>query len=279
MKNAFRASRAAAAVGTIAVLCAAVLGADAQSAFNPPLASRPMVAPTMAPVVNDLEFASAATAINNVEIGEARLALQRSRNARVRNFAQRMIDDHATAAVQLQAATRGLGQKPAPVIGVTKMARDQYLMLVNSTDFDAQYMLAQVPNDRAAIAALNWEVTYGREAGLRDYASRVLPIEEQHLRLAETFVASNGASLGVGPDGSNAVINPPGRGPNNGTFGTQVDNNPATGSNGGTQGQNSPTNPTQSNAAPAATPGYPIGGSGTPPPLVGSPAPAPTRKP
>jgi len=221
MKRTVRA-RAGALVLFAAVLGAATLGAQAQT-FDPPLAQRPLAAATAAPPTSDEDFARIAGMANAAEIAEARLALQRTRNARVRAFAQRMIDDHSTAQVQLQAATRSTGLMPAPVQAVTAADRAEFDALTNAgSDFDARYMLGQLPDHQNAMSAFSWEAANGKNASLRAYAVKTLPIVQQHLRLAQTFVASNGTSLGLTPNDSNAVINPPGRG----AGGTQM-NGPA----------------------------------------------------
>jgi putative membrane protein len=188
-----------AALAAVAALGALPGAATAQSTFTPPLASRPRVGATMAPILNDLEFESAAAAINDLEIAEARLALLRSQNHSVRQFARRMIADHATASAALQAATRGLGNHPAPVSGITIPARAEYLMLAKTPDFDARYILAQVPNDSHSISALTWETMNGKEPGLRDYAYSTLPVVLRHLRWVQAFIASNGGPTGMTP--------------------------------------------------------------------------------
>jgi putative membrane protein len=235
-------SRPAAVVFLAAALGAATIGVNAQAAFDPPLAQRPLAAATAAPPISDEDFARIASMANTNEIAEARLALQRTQSPRVRAFAQRMIDDHSTAQVQLQAANRGTGLMPAPVLAVSPADKAEYDALTNAgSDFDARYMLAQVPDHQNAVAAFGWEAANGKDASLRAYAVKTLPIVQQHLRLVQTFVATNGASLGLLPNDSSAVINPPGRG----ATGNQMNgpaNNPATGTNGQTQGQNSAPN-------------------------------------
>jgi putative membrane protein len=193
----------AALLGLAALAAVAALGvlpgaATAQS-FAPPLASRPMVGATMAPILNDLEFESAAAAINDLEIAEARLALLRSQNHSVRVFARKMIADHATASALLQAATRSLGDLRAPASGITIPARAEYLMLAKTPDFDARYILGQIPNDSHSISALTWETMNGKNPKLRAYAIRTLPVVQKHLRWAQAFIASNGAPTGITP--------------------------------------------------------------------------------
>ncbi len=274
--------RALIALVTVAGLGAATLAAGAQSqpslgsptaaatlapsAGGMTLAQMPLPQVTMTAPASDTEFARMAAESNNGEILAAREALRRSRNPLVRRFAQHMIDDHTTANVGLQAATRGAGTQPAPVLAVDRDARRQIddLRSVPGTQFDATYMLAQIPDHQKAAAAFVWETQNGRNPTLRDYATRTLPNVRMHLDMAQAFRASNGASLG---DAANMT-------PNGSTS-----NNATSPSNGSTSGQNNGTsgvNPSlNQGSSSSGNTGVPLG-SGTPPPL---PSPAPSSSP
>ncbi|MEA2664206.1 MAG: putative rane protein [Candidatus Eremiobacteraeota bacterium] len=165
------------------------------------LAQLPLPAVTMIAPTSDAEFALLASATSNGEIATARETLRRSRNPLVRRFAQRMIDDHTGANVGLQAATRGAGTRPAPVTALDPDAQRQLdaLRSVPDPQFDATYMLAQIPDHQKAIGIFGWEAQNGRNPTLRDYANRTLPNLQMHLQMAQAFRASNGATIGDVP--------------------------------------------------------------------------------
>ncbi len=297
------APRALAALAAVAGLGAASLAASAQSqpTFGSPaaaplatlaptsggatLAQLPLPQVTMTTPTSDAEFTVLASASSNGEILAAREALRRSRNPLVRTFAQRMIDDHTTANVGLQAATRGAGTRPAPVTALDPDAQRQLdtLRSTPQTQFDATYMLAQIPDHQKAAAIFTWETQNGRNSTLREYANRTLPNVRMHLQMAQAFRASNGATIGDVP--TNTVPAVPGARPTgvprntpNGT----TPNNPASQSNGSTSGQNNGTNGVNPANGQGTNSGGSTGvplGSGTPAPVNASPAPGGTPRP
>jgi putative membrane protein len=240
----------------------------------------PLPAVTMITPSSDAEFTLLASATSNGEILAAREALRRSRNPLVRRYAQRMIDDHTTANVGLQAATRGAGTRPAPVTAIDPDAQRQLDALRSAPDpqFDATYMLAQIPDHQKALGIFQWEAQNGRNATLRDYANRTLPNLQMHLQMAQAFRASNGATIGEVPSSTVPVVPQPraSRVPGSTPNGT-TPNNPSSPSNGSTSGQNNGTNGVSPGNAQgtnsSGTTGVPLG-SGTPPPLNPSPAPS-----
>ncbi len=85
------------------------------------------------------------------------------------SFAQRMIDDHSTAAVKLEAATRGTNLRPGAARdgrerdgqarGVARLASEDGIQR------DNDYMRMQVPAHRRALALLQWESDNGPMPG------------------------------------------------------------------------------------------------------------------
>lgn len=278
--------RALAALVAAASLGGGALSASAQSqptlAPQPggaTLAQLPLPAVTMVAPSSDAEFAQLASAASNGEIAAARETLRRSRNQLVRRFAQRIIDDHTSANVGLQAATRGTGTRPAPVTSLDPDAQRQLDALRSTPEpqFDATYMLAQIPDHQKAIGIFTWEAQNGRNASLRDYASRTLPNLQMHLQMAQAFRSSNGATIGEVPSGTVPVVpQPRASGVPGSTPNGTTPNNPASQSNGSTSGQNNGTNGVNTGTQgtnSSGTTGVPLG-SGTPPPLRPSPGPS-----
>ena len=289
---AHRVPRALAALVAAAGVGGAALSANAQSqpTFGSP-ASAPLA--TLAPLANgmtlvqaplppvtmvtptsDGEFTALASASSNGEILAARETLRRSRNPLVRRFAQRIIDDHTTASVELQAATRGVGTRPAPVNVIDADASRQLdtLRAVPDSQYDATYVLAQIPDHQKAIGVFQWEAQNGRNATLRDYATRMLPNLQMHLQMAQAFRVSNGATIGDTPSSTLPVVAQPraSRVPGSTPNGT-TPNNPASQSGGSTSGQNNGTNGIAPGTNSSGTTGVPLGS--------GTPAPAPSSTP
>jgi predicted outer membrane protein len=205
------------------------------------------------------DFVRMLDAANTAELDTAKYVVNRTKDATVHGFAQHMIDDHSTAAVALEAATRGTNMFPAPRERETSgPGRRALAMLEGETgvDLDNDYMRLQVPAHRRALGLLQWEADNGQNMGLKALATKLIPTVQQHLQLAQNYLAAHNLTP-LGPPEARPV--PGNVNPNNSGAGTGpgTPNNPASGSNGGsTAGSNNGTSraPTP---APGAAPASP----------------------
>jgi putative membrane protein len=247
-------------------------------AYGPP-------GPGMRLPANDAEFIRMLDGANTSELDQAKYVVNRTKDPAVHQFAQHMIDDHSTAAVKLEAATRGTNLRPAPRDdGSVTRGTARMLALLQSESgqqLDYDYMRIQVPAHRRALALLQWESQNGTVANLKTLATSLLPTVQQHLQLAQSYLSAHNLTPYTAPDvlpvPGNVNPNNNGAGPGPGT-----PNNPAsTPANGGsTSGQGNASGGTQPNTAPVVGPTYQPLGSGTPPPGAGgTPAPSPSPSP
>jgi putative membrane protein len=185
---------------------------------------------------DDAEFAQMFAAINAAELEQAKYMLNRTTSPMVRTYAQHMIDDHSTAQVKLQAATRGVAL-PAPPVGVADAAGSRgldTLAQLSGRQRDNAYMRMQVVAHRRAMPIVAWEAQNGKVPTLKALASDTMPTLDNHARMALAYQTTGGSSMAVD------AVAPAGTSPN----GT-LPNNPVTTSNGQTTGSE--------NAAGAAT--------------------------
>lgn len=150
-----------------------------------------MHARMMAMPTSDAEFVRSLSYANSFELSHAKSVINTTKNAQVHAFAQRMIDDHSTAAVKLQAATRGVGLRPAPSPRMGSMRGMPMMMDGGGANADDTYMRMQVPMHRHVLALLKWEEDNGKNAGLKTLASGLMPTVEQHLQLAQTYLSEH----------------------------------------------------------------------------------------
>jgi predicted outer membrane protein len=269
-----RALAALAAAGALA----AGLAVDAQTPAPGPNGPPPMNGPGMdldaQLPASDADFVRALDRANNAELDMAKYVVNRTKSPEVHQFAQRMIDDHSTASVQLSAVTRGTNLFPAPSASPGPMGGRMMMMLQSETgtQLDNDYMRVQVPMHRRALGLLQWESQNGQNTGLKTLATNLAPTVQQHLQIAQSYLAAHNLTP-FSPPPPNPVPghpNPPGSG---GTPNGTTPNNPASGpANGGTSGQNAPS---PVNPVPGATPTVPLG-TGTAAPL---PSPMPSSSP
>ena len=249
----------------IAGLAAATLAVSAQTPPGPPPGPG-MDRPGPRMPANEAEFVRMLDAANTGELDAAKYVVNRTKNADVHQFAQHMIDDHSSTAVALEAATRGTNTFPAPRDRETSRAGMRMVVRLEGetgTQLDDDYMRMQVPAHRRALGLLQWETDNGQTATLKNLAAKLTPTVQQHLQLAQTYLAAHNLTPFSPPDTRPVPgnVNPGNRGAGTGP-GTP--NNPASSSNGGsTSGQNNGTGGTTGN--PVNAPTYAPLGSGTPP--------------
>ncbi|HEX3466240.1 MAG TPA: DUF4142 domain-containing protein [Candidatus Elarobacter sp.] len=277
-------ARTLSAFAAFAGLAAATFAVSAQPVPGGPGPGGPRNGVGMRMPANDAEFVRVLDGANTAELDQAKYVVNRTKDPAVHQFAQHMIDDHSTAAVQLEAATRGTSLRPAPRDdgSMTRIGARVLVRLQSDTgpQLDSDYMRYQVPEHRIALNLLQWESQNGTNTNLKSLATRLLPTVQQHLQLAQSYLAQHGLTPYTPPD----VLPVPGNpNPNNAGGSTSgVPNNPASLPNGGsTSGQGNGTGGTQPNA-PVTGPTYQPLGSGTPPPGAGpttAPSPRPSASP
>ncbi len=274
-------ARAAALAAAVAGLTAAALTANAQM---PPGGGPPGDRARLPE--SDAEFVRALDRANTAELDQAKYVVNRTKDPGVHQFAQHMIDDHSTAAVKLEAATRGTNLVPTPRSDSDSgMAMRGLAMLQSESgpQMDTDYMRMQVPAHRRALAILNWEAQNGTNAGLRALANALIPTVQQHLQIAQAYLSSHGLTPYAAP-GVNPVPGNPNPGNRGAGPGPGIPNNPANAPSGGgsTSGQGNASGGTQPGTAPVVGPTYQPMGSGTPPPGSGptmAPSPGPSATP
>jgi putative membrane protein len=142
---------------------------------------------------NAIEYVNLASASDLYEIESSRLALDRTEDAEVRQFAEMIIADHERSTQQLRTAA---GQSQPPLIVSPTLSQDQQRSLETlrgagrGADFDREYLMQQVSaHERALGMALGYAET-GENEAMREHARNSAGPMQQHLQrarqLAET---------------------------------------------------------------------------------------------
>jgi putative membrane protein len=130
------------------------------------------------------------------ELGK--LAIQKATRADVKQFAQRMVDDHTKAGDKLKMLAQAKGIAiPGDIDPKAKALHDQ-LSKLSGEGFDRRYMEAMLADHRQAADEFRRELTNGRDNDIKAFAADTLPTIEEHLNMA---IASN--KLPIGTSGGN----------------------------------------------------------------------------
>jgi putative membrane protein len=139
--------------------------------------------------VPDRLFTTLAAQGGMAEAALAKLAQQKSRTDAVTAFAKRMIDDHGKSNAQLAEFAKQAGLPLPTEPASEQLEMNQRLSTLNPTDFDVEYMRAQVIDHQKTVQLLLWVITSGQNAELQRFASRTLPDVLHHLQLAQNLVS------------------------------------------------------------------------------------------
>lgn len=153
----------------------------------------------------DREFMIMAAHSDQFEIRSSQLALQKSSNAEVRQYAQQMIQEHTQSTRQLTqlAAQRGvtLPNAPAPF----NQAVIQQLSTLSGAEFDRAYLEAQTNGHMQTVAVFRTQVGQGQDAAVKQFAARLLPTIEGHYEVASQMTGQTSAMNMPMPNSMNPV--------------------------------------------------------------------------
>jgi putative membrane protein len=137
----------------------------------------------------DREFLTKAIQAGVAEVEISQLALEKSQNEQVREFAERMVQDHTAANQRLLSLAEAGGNSPPTEMDQKHQAMLQQLSQLSGEEFDRQYMQGQVQDHQAAVKLFGSEAT--QPSGPVDaLAGDLLPALREHLQMAEEISKS-----------------------------------------------------------------------------------------
>jgi putative membrane protein len=145
-------------------------------------------------VLSDANITSILTSANNAEIGEAQLALTRSTDRAVRDFAQRMINDHSEANQRIMQVAARTGMQPDATtdqIQDSAQRARQALQVRTGADFDQAYIANQINMHRWLLETIDQALLpAARDGRLEDLIASLRPTIVEHLQHAQRIQQS-----------------------------------------------------------------------------------------
>ena len=99
----------------------------------------------------EVDFLTRASNSNLFAIEKSRLAIDRTRNSRLKTFARQMVKDHGVAQSELQVAAKGSGAAAPTTLDQGHQARLKALRSKSGADFDKAYVANQGENHSNAL--------------------------------------------------------------------------------------------------------------------------------
>jgi putative membrane protein len=132
-------------------------------------------------------FAKAAAESDMYEIAAGKLALQRSKSADIKKFAQMMIDAHTMTTNQLKPlAMKANVQLPTMLDDRRKGMMDN-LTGASDADFDGRYLNQQTNAHQEALILFRGYAKDGDNADVKQFAAATVPVIEMHLNMAKAL--------------------------------------------------------------------------------------------
>jgi putative membrane protein len=128
------------------------------------------------------EFVTTASIANKFEIDTSKLALQKSQRSDVKEFAQKMIDDHTAAGEKMKEAIADSSSKPTPAdkLDTKHQALYDKLDKAPSVAFDKEYVTAQEDAHKDAVKLFGNYSKNGSDPSIKDFAAKTLPTLKMH---------------------------------------------------------------------------------------------------
>jgi len=139
---------------------------------------------------SDRQFIVEAEKANIEERNLGRVALKKSQNSGVREYAQELIDDHTAALRDLVDLMRKEGMRQPDSLPQAKHEALEKLDDLSGSAFDRQFVALMVGEHQKAVASFRNEQSSATDEDVRDYAGKVLPVLQKHLRRAEELQLS-----------------------------------------------------------------------------------------
>jgi len=181
------------------LLSSAALAALLSACATPPPPPPPVMAPppVMQPALSQagMDCVLRMNAANQYEIQAAQVALQRSTNPDVRNFAQMMIDQHTAAIAQVGGALQSINMNPPPVQLTSDLQARLNGLGAAGPNFDAAYLQDQIAAHQDALALAQSCAANGG-APIASVAGGMVPAIQDHLARAEALAANLGRRPG-----------------------------------------------------------------------------------
>ena len=129
-------------------------------------------------------FLSKAAQANVAEVELGKLAAERAQSADVKQYGQKMVDDHGKANKEVQDLADQKGLTLPTYIGAAHKAAKTRLEKLSGDAFDRAFMAQMVKDHQAAVTLFRTQARSGKDPDVKAFAEKMLPDLEGHLKMA-----------------------------------------------------------------------------------------------
>ncbi len=135
--------------------------------------------------LTDGAFVKKAGSAGMAEVKAGELALQKTTNAKIKSFAQKLVDDHRKANKELEGLAASKGWPMPRTIDDQCQRELDKLASATAQDFDRTYLEVQLKAHEGAVKLFTAESEGGQDDALKAWAGKTLPGLRDHLQMAK----------------------------------------------------------------------------------------------
>ena len=144
----------------------------------------------------DKKFVKEALMGGMAEIQLGQLATQKSSSDDVKQFGQKMVDDHTKLGDQMKTVAGQIGVTPPTTVSPKDQALMTKLQAMSGDQFDKAYLRAMVKDHEKDDMDFKKEASSGTSQAVKDAASQGDQVVEQHLQMVKELAQKHHAMAG-----------------------------------------------------------------------------------
>ena len=142
----------------------------------------------VSPAEQDFTMKVAQASLGEIEV--ARLAMERSQNKDVKDFADMLVNDHTNGLEKLKDLMKDYNLPQATTLPADTKQEIDRLAALSDGDFDREFANMMVSDHQKAIELFRDEFGTAQNHDIRDYVEGMLPKLEKHLKKAQELQSS-----------------------------------------------------------------------------------------
>jgi putative membrane protein len=164
----------------------------------------------------DQKFAMEAAMGGMMEVELGRVAAQQGASVAVKQFGQRMVDDHSKANSELMQLSSSKGITLPTELDAKHRAELTKMSQLSGAAFDSKYAKEMVKDHEKDVSLFQKQSMRGADADLKSFAASTLPTLQEHLSMARSLNGNRGGTMnGNSTNNSKANGNTSNRNTNN----------------------------------------------------------------
>jgi putative membrane protein len=150
----------------------------------------------------DQKFVMEAAMGGMAEVELGRLAAERGSSDGVKQFGQRMVDDHSRANSELMQLTSARGVNVPASLDAKHQSLMTKMTQLSGAAFDSAYAKEMVKDHQKDVSLFQKQAARGADGDLRAFAAKTLPTLQEHLRMARELNGHSGGMMNGNTNGN-----------------------------------------------------------------------------